>query len=160
MRYALLICLFAGCSHSMPLTETVVPPACVACDPYRDGTDYVSSADCAFDPATPVCDALSRRCVPPPAFPCGACTTDAQCDDLVAGSTCATLPGVGSLLSSGLRGPDRACIAPCDLETLCRAYGLGCFSDGSTEGCATGSGGDEFSCWMRTADGTEVRVQP
>ena len=121
------------------------------CDPYRDGSDHVSSADCT-DPSKPVCDALERTCVVAPIAACGACNDDADCPSA---QHCVTLDGVGSEYAPNLHGPDRACVASCDgaSSDSCRALSptLGCFpAPGETFVCATGSGSfvsPQPSCW-------------
>jgi len=117
-----------------------------SCNPYADGPDHVTSADCSG--ATPVCDAVDRRCVAATGYPCQACNDTSECQD---GATCDTVQRVGSYYAPGLIGADRACHVSC---VSCSAYGLGCYNVGS---CGTGADG---ACWRWSGAATPRRVTP
>lgn len=83
------------------------PDEAGVCDPDRTpGT--ISHADCR-GLATPVCDAITERCVRPPVALCGACETDAQCRAVDVRARCVYMPG------DAPSNADSVCLVPCSL---------------------------------------------
>lgn len=152
IRYTLLALLLVACDGSQTPTDAAMPDGGLLkdasvedssapledagadldaappvelgdCRPFRDGADHVSHVDCAPVRGRPVCDAITRRCVPEPSDVCDACSSQAQCDDAQPGTSCVFLaPAAGS---TGLVNGDSACLWPCDMgcEWLAERWG-------------------------------------
>lgn len=126
-----------------------LPP--YACDPFRT-PGVISHNDCRRYPDRPICDAISERCVPPPAALCGACETDEQCRDVDLRARCVYKPG-----ESDGRGSDSVCLVPCDegCGWVGDAYewsaNAQCFTFPSGEFCSPDWGGRTH---CRNPDGT------